>query len=316
MPASSSPTRPTRPRPSSSGRSRGRSPTGPGSGRVWPARRVGAGASRHRRRSRSRPGGASWRRWPRAARPCSSFEDLHWADDGAARLPRAPGRLVAGRAAAGALHRPARAVRAASDLGGRAPQRDHDQPRPADRRGDRAADRGAARARGAAGRDAAGACSSGRAATRCTPRSSCACSPTASELGEAVEQVPDSVQALIAARLDTLSPERKSLLQDAAVVGKVFWAGALAEMGGRDAARGRAALHELARKELVRPARTSLDAGRGRVRLLAPAGQGRLLRADPARRRVPPGTAPRPPGSSGRPASGPRTWPTCSPTTT
>ena len=48
------------------------------------------------------------------------------------------------------------------------------------------------------------------------------------------------VQALIAARLDTLSPERKSLLQDAAVIGKVFWAGALAEMGGRDRARGRA----------------------------------------------------------------------------
>ena len=45
---------------------------------------------------------------------------------------------------------------------------------------------------------------------------------------------PDSVQALIAARLDTLSPDRKGLLQDAAVVGKVFWSGALAAMGGLD----------------------------------------------------------------------------------
>jgi class 3 adenylate cyclase/tetratricopeptide (TPR) repeat protein len=70
-------------------------------------------------------------------------------------------------------------------------------------------------------------------------------------------QLPDSVQALIAARLDTLSPERKSLLQDASVMGKLFWAGAVAEMGDRDPRDVEQALHELARKELVRPARTS-----------------------------------------------------------
>ena len=74
------------------------------------------------------------------------------------------------------------------------------------------------------------------------------------------EEVPDSVQALIAARLDTLSPDRKSLLQDAAVLGKVFWAGALAEMGGRELEEVEQTLHELSRKELVRPARmTSMD---------------------------------------------------------
>jgi class 3 adenylate cyclase/tetratricopeptide (TPR) repeat protein len=70
-------------------------------------------------------------------------------------------------------------------------------------------------------------------------------------------EVPDSVKALIAARLDTLSAERKSLLQDAAVIGKVFWVGALAEMGDREPGEVEQALHELARKELVRPARTS-----------------------------------------------------------
>ena len=69
--------------------------------------------------------------------------------------------------------------------------------------------------------------------------------------------LPDSVQALIAARLDTLTPERKGLLQDASVLGKVFWAGALAEMGDRDPAEVEQALHELSRKELVRPSRTS-----------------------------------------------------------
>jgi class 3 adenylate cyclase/tetratricopeptide (TPR) repeat protein len=77
-----------------------------------------------------------------------------------------------------------------------------------------------------------------------------------SDLAEAVE-VPDSVQAMIAARLDTLSPERKSLLQDAAVLGKVFWAGALAQMGGREQGDVEHALHELSRTELVRSARTS-----------------------------------------------------------
>jgi class 3 adenylate cyclase/tetratricopeptide (TPR) repeat protein len=76
------------------------------------------------------------------------------------------------------------------------------------------------------------------------------------ELAEEVE-VPDSVQALIAARLDTLSHKRKSLLQDAAVMGKVFWGGLLAEMGGREPREVEQALHELALRELVRPARTS-----------------------------------------------------------
>ena len=76
------------------------------------------------------------------------------------------------------------------------------------------------------------------------------------ELGEGVE-APESVQALIAARLDTLTAERKSLLQDASVLGKVFWAGALAAMGHRDPADVEQALHELARKELVRPTRSS-----------------------------------------------------------
>ncbi len=59
------------------------------------------------------------------------------------------------------------------------------------------------------------------------------------ELREGAEvPFPDSVRALIAARLDTLTPDAKSLMADAAVVGKVFWAGALAAMGDRRARRG------------------------------------------------------------------------------
>jgi class 3 adenylate cyclase len=73
--------------------------------------------------------------------------------------------------------------------------------------------------------------------------------------------LPDSIQALIAARLDTLPSDRKALLQDAAVMGKVFWIGALAAIAGRDPADVELDLHELARKELVRPVRTSSMAG-------------------------------------------------------
>jgi class 3 adenylate cyclase/tetratricopeptide (TPR) repeat protein len=69
--------------------------------------------------------------------------------------------------------------------------------------------------------------------------------------------VPESVHALIAARLDTLSNELKSLLQDASVAGKVFWSGAVAAIRETDAEAARQGLHELGAKELVRPSRTS-----------------------------------------------------------
>ena len=100
--------------------------------------------------------------------------------------------------------------------------------------------------------------------------------------------LPESLQALIAARLDTLLPERKSLLQDAAVLGKVFWARALAEMGGRDQGEVELALHELARKELVRPARTSSMAGESEYAfwhvLVRDVAYGQIPRAARARR--------------------------------
>jgi class 3 adenylate cyclase/tetratricopeptide (TPR) repeat protein len=69
--------------------------------------------------------------------------------------------------------------------------------------------------------------------------------------------VPESVHALIAARLDTLSRERKALLQDASVAGKVFWSGAVAAVGDTDPESVRQGLHELGAKELVRPSRTT-----------------------------------------------------------
>ena len=104
--------------------------------------------------------------------------------------------------------------------------------------------------------------------------------------GETV--LPESVQALIAARLDTLSPERKSLLQDAAVIGKVFWAGALAEIGDRNGDEVELALHELGLKELVRHARTSSMEGESEYSfwhlLVRDVAYSQIPRAERARR--------------------------------
>jgi class 3 adenylate cyclase/tetratricopeptide (TPR) repeat protein len=69
--------------------------------------------------------------------------------------------------------------------------------------------------------------------------------------------LPSGVRGLIAARLDTLSPSQKRLLQDAAVVGKVFWSGALAAMGDESEDQIRDVLHQLTRREFLRPARVS-----------------------------------------------------------
>jgi class 3 adenylate cyclase len=65
--------------------------------------------------------------------------------------------------------------------------------------------------------------------------------------------LPESLQGLIAARLDALGPDEKTLLQDAAVVGKVFWPGAL---GGAAGALDDA-LYALERREFIRRERRS-----------------------------------------------------------
>ncbi|HEX3687642.1 MAG TPA: AAA family ATPase [Gaiellaceae bacterium] len=49
----------------------------------------------------------------------------------------------------------------------------------------------------------------------------------AEEGSEGIGRIPDTLQALIAARIDRLAPEAKALLQRAAVIGRIFWEGAL-----------------------------------------------------------------------------------------
>jgi class 3 adenylate cyclase/tetratricopeptide (TPR) repeat protein len=71
------------------------------------------------------------------------------------------------------------------------------------------------------------------------------CSPTA--------ELPDTVQALLAARLDALDPFERRLVQQAAVVGRTFWEGSLARLAeseGRDLQRTLNALQE---KDILAP---------------------------------------------------------------
>ena len=73
--------------------------------------------------------------------------------------------------------------------------------------------------------------------------------------------VPETVQAIIASRLDSLSPRDKAVLQDGAVVGRVVWPGALAAIGGRSKASVERHLRELVRKEFLVRVRPSSVGG-------------------------------------------------------
>jgi class 3 adenylate cyclase/tetratricopeptide (TPR) repeat protein len=92
------------------------------------------------------------------------------------------------------------------------------------------------------------------------------------------DELPESVQGIIAARLDGLAPEEKSVLQDAAVMGKVFWLGAL----GVDEQQ----VHALQQKEFVQRARRSSVAGETEFSfkhvLVRDVAYGQIPRADRA----------------------------------
>jgi class 3 adenylate cyclase len=70
----------------------------------------------------------------------------------------------------------------------------------------------------------------------------------------ATEALPETLQGIIAARLDMLAPEDKALLQQAAVVGRTFWLGPL---NGTSREPLEDQLHGLQRKEFVRRERRS-----------------------------------------------------------
>ncbi|HTC86084.1 MAG TPA: adenylate/guanylate cyclase domain-containing protein [Candidatus Acidoferrum sp.] len=83
------------------------------------------------------------------------------------------------------------------------------------------------------------------------------------ELAQAVDEVevPGSIQAVLAARLDGLPASEKRMAQDAAVVGRIFWDAVLAHLGRQGASPTAELLRRLRVKELVVPRQPSALAG-------------------------------------------------------
>ena len=73
--------------------------------------------------------------------------------------------------------------------------------------------------------------------------------------------LPETVQGIVAARLDGLSAGEKGLLQDAAVIGGTGWLGAVCELGERERSETNDLLLRLERKQLLRRTRRSSIAG-------------------------------------------------------
>ena len=78
---------------------------------------------------------------------------------------------------------------------------------------------------------------------------------------EPVSAAPETLQGVVAARIDALANEEKELLQLAAVLGKVFWTDALSALAGVDPWALEERLHGLERKEFVRREHRSAVAG-------------------------------------------------------
>ena len=75
----------------------------------------------------------------------------------------------------------------------------------------------------------------------------------------AVQRIPDTVQALIAARIDRLPFTEKALPQRAAVIGRIFWPGAVAHLAG-EIGDVEAGIEALLRRQLVlRDVRSSIS---------------------------------------------------------
>jgi class 3 adenylate cyclase len=70
------------------------------------------------------------------------------------------------------------------------------------------------------------------------------------ERSSGTDELPTSVRAIVAARLDALPPEERSVLLDASVVGRIFWREALARIAPRDGLS--TVLGSLEERDLVR----------------------------------------------------------------
>jgi class 3 adenylate cyclase len=89
--------------------------------------------------------------------------------------------------------------------------------------------------------------------------------PTAT-IGEL--EVPETLHALLAARLDGLAPDERALVQDASVLGKTFVPAAVAHLGGRDEADVERLLASLVAKEVLELRQDPRSPERGQVAFL------------------------------------------------
>jgi class 3 adenylate cyclase/tetratricopeptide (TPR) repeat protein len=80
-----------------------------------------------------------------------------------------------------------------------------------------------------------------------------------SEEGDA--ELPETVQAVLAARLDALEPFERRLVQQAAVVGRTFWASSLAGLAQREGRDLEHALTALREKDILAPSAEGLLEG-------------------------------------------------------
>ena len=81
------------------------------------------------------------------------------------------------------------------------------------------------------------------------------------ESGDSGSELPENLQGIVAARIDGLPAADKAVLQDAAVLGKVFWTDALETLSGIGAAPLEDCLRRLERQEFVRRERRSAVEG-------------------------------------------------------
>ncbi len=81
------------------------------------------------------------------------------------------------------------------------------------------------------------------------------------EAGADPEALPDSVHSVLAARLDSLPPFERQLLQYASVIGQSFWEGVLLRASGAEGREVESALASLQERELVIGSQTSRLAG-------------------------------------------------------
>ena len=195
---------------------------------------------------------ASSRAWPPERPTVLVFEDLHWADEALARLPRVPHDAPGDGAAAGRRDGATGALRAAAATSPPAAPSTRVDLRPLSTE---ETTRLVARLL-AAGRT--GACRRrGRRALRRQPLLRRAVGAPAGGLARA-RPCPTRCRPSSPPASTRCRPTQKALLGDAAVVGSVFWSGALAAIGARDRDDGlEEALSGLLERRLIRRVRES-----------------------------------------------------------